>query len=153
MAFHGDFAAAEQDAARDAGVPAEPDTFGFKGEVFTLRDRIGAMTLMQFAAVAVKGVHASDMEGLAAVYRMLEDVVAVEDWQRFMDVAREHAASDDELLFVIKQAIQVIANRPTVRPSGSPGGPSSTTASSRDDSSPAAPSPLDGMTPVGALVS
>lgn len=134
-------------------MPAEPDTFGFKGSVFTLRDAIGAMTLMQFAAVAVKGVHASDMEGLAAVYRMLEDVVAADDWQRFQDVARASAATDDELLAVIKQAIQAIAARPTVRPSGSPDGPSSTMGSSRGDSSPPVPSPLDGMTPVGALVS
>lgn len=149
MTFHGEFVAAAKDATDTADTPREPDTFGFYGEVFAMRGAIGAMTLMQFAAVAVKGVNIDQMEGLAAVHRMLEDCIAPGDWPRFQEVARREAADAEDLLAVIRQVIAAVAGRPTVKPSASPDGPSSTMESSRVES----PSPdrsfLDGMVPVG----
>lgn len=153
MTFHGEFAAAAQDAANEAAGEREPDTFGFYGQTFELRDRVGLMTLMQFAAVAVKGVEVDDMEGLVAVYRMLEDVIVPDDWQRFQDHARTVSASSDDLLAVVKQAMQVIGGRPTVRPSDSSDGPSSTTESSKVPSSYRVPVDLSEMTDVRSLVS
>lgn len=153
MTFHGEFAAAAQDAADDAAGTREPDTFGFYGEVFAMRDRVGLMTLMQFAAVAVKGVEVGDMEGLLAVHRMLEDVLVPEDWSRFQDHARAVAASEDDLLAVVRKAMTAISARPTERPSDSSDGPSSTTESSREPSSYRAPVDLSEMTDVSSLVS
>ena len=152
MSYHGEFAAAAQDAADEAAGTREPDTFGFYGETFTMRDRVGLMTLMQFAAVAVKGVEVGDMEGLLAIHRMLEDVIVPQEWVRFQEHARAVAASEDDLLGVVRKAMTVISARPTARPSDSSDGPSSTTESSRDYSSRQAPIDLSELTDVASLV-
>lgn len=152
MTFHGEFAAAAQDAADEAAGTREPDTFGFYGETFAMRDRVGLMTLMQFAAVAVKGVEVDDMEGLVAVYRMLEDCITEDDWTRFQEHARKVGASEDDLLAVVRKAMTVIGGRPTGRPSDSSDGPSSTTESWKGSSPRPAPIDLSELTDVSSLV-
>lgn len=155
MPYHGEFAAAAKDAADEAAGAREPDTFGFYGETFTIADRVGLMTLMQFAAVAAKGVDVSAMEGLAAMYRMLEDCLEPDEWTRFQDRARAAKATEDDLLAVVRQCIEVIGGRPTSPPSDSSAGRSSTTESSREPSSSPARTDLDeamaGMATVGEL--
>lgn len=146
--YQGDFTATETDAVE---APTEPDTFGFHGDTFTLRDRIGLMTLMRYAAVAKKGVKVDALEGLVAMYELLEDCLTPDDWTRFETLCRRESVGEDELLSVVKRCVQIVASRPTGRPSASPGGPETTTTSSRDDSSSPEPGPLDGMVPVGAL--
>lgn len=152
MTYHGEFSAAAQDAEDE---PREPDTFGFHGHTITMRDRIGLMTLMRFAAVAVKGVHVGDAEALNAMYEMLEDCIAPEDWPTFVDVARREAVDEEELMAVVKGCTQVVAARPTTRRSASQDGPSSTTDSWRGTSSSPAPTDprMEGMVPVDRLAS
>lgn len=110
----------------------------FEGESFDLADKVGLMPLMRFAHVARGGVDAADMEGLAAIYDLLQNVIADGDWARFERHATKVRASGDDLMGVVKQAIKVISDRPTSEPSGSSDGPPSTSGSSADGS----PSPV-----------
>lgn len=108
----------------------------FHGEGFRLADRIGLMPLMRFAHVARKGVDSNDMEGLAAIYDMLQVVFADDDeWVRFEELATRVRADGDELMGVVKDAMQVISERPTSEPSDSSDGPPITSGSSAGGSS------------------
>lgn len=147
--YQGDFTATAEDAAEET--PRDPDTFGFHGDTFTLRDHIGLMTLMRYAAVAKKGVKVDAVEGLVAMYELLEDCLTADDWPRFETLCRRQSVGEDELLAVVKRCVQIVASRPTGRPSASPGGPETTSTSSRDASSSPVPGHLDGMVPVGVL--
>lgn len=146
--YQGDFTATETGAVE---APVDPDTFGFHGQVFTLRDRVGLMTLMRYAAVAKQGVKVDALEGLVAMYELLEDCIVPDDWSRFERLCRDETVGEDELLSVVKRVLQTVARRPTGPPSDSPGGPTTTSTSTRDDSSSPVPGPLDGMVPVGVL--
>lgn len=149
----GDFAAAVQDAEKDnQSAPAPADTFGWFGHAIKLRGSVEAMTVMQFAAIAVKGINIGEMDALAAIYRFLEDVVHPDDWQQFQDLSRANTATMDQYLVLIKGAIEAAAARPTLRPSDSVGGPSSTGESSRDDSSSPVLGDHEQLVPVASLV-
>lgn len=114
---------------------SEVRTVTFAGEEFALSDRIGLMPLMRFAHVARSGVDSGDMEALDAMYRLLEQCFTEESWLRFEDAATKARADGDELMGVVKDAIQTISARPTGRPSDSSDGPPAMTESSADDSS------------------
>lgn len=107
----------------------------FEGETFQLADKIGLMPLMRFAHVSRRGVDSNDMEGLAAIYDLLKQCIADEDWDRFEDVATRTRADGDDLLSVVSQAIEAISERPTREPSVSSAGQPSTSGSSTDGSS------------------
>lgn len=107
----------------------------FAGESFRLADKIGLMPLMRFAHVSRRGVDSNDMEGLAAIYDLLKQCVADEDWDRFEDHATTTRADGDDLLEVVSQAVQAIAERPTQEPSDSSDGPTRTSGSSAGGSS------------------
>lgn len=107
----------------------------FEGATFQLADKVGLMPLMRFAHVARSGVDANDMAGLAAIYEMLQSVIVDEDWERFEEHATKVRADGDDLNEVVKQAIELISQRPTEGPSDSSDGPKLTSVSSADDSS------------------
>jgi hypothetical protein len=98
----------------------------FGGETFTTADRIGLMPLMRFAKVAKAGVDSASMEGLAAMYDMLEQCIAPQDWPRFVEAANRTHADGDELMAVVARVFEVLTERPTSRPSDSSDGPSTT---------------------------
>lgn len=110
-------------------------TIEYAGERFALADRIGLMPLMRFAHLARAGVDSDDMEGLDAMYALLKQCFTDEAWSKFEAAAERTRADGEELMGVVKQAIEAIAARPTGRPSDSSGGPASTSTSSADDSS------------------
>lgn len=93
------------------------------------------MPLMRFAHLAQKGIDSNDMDGLVAIYDLLRAVIADEDWRRFEEHASVTRADGDDLLAVVKQAMALISERPTVRPSDSSDGPPATNVSSAGDSS------------------
>lgn len=107
----------------------------FEGQSFTLASKVGLMPLMKFAHIARQGVDANDMEGLVAIYDMLRNVIADEDWERFESHATTVRADGDDLMGLVQQAIQAISERPTERPSDSSDGPQTTSDSSAGDSS------------------
>jgi hypothetical protein len=113
-----------------------PDgTISFAGEEFAVAERIGLMPLMRFAHIAESGVDSEDMAGLAAMYDLLEQCVAEEDWSRFQRAATKSRADGEALMAVVKDAIEAISARPTSRPSDSSAGPTTTRPSSAGDSS------------------
>ena len=107
----------------------------FEGKPFKVAPKVGLMPLMKFAKLAKQGVDASDMDGLAAIYDLLRSVIADEDWDRFEDHAALVRADGDDLMAVVSQAVEVISQRPTARPSDSSDGPSNASDSSAGDSS------------------
>lgn len=144
MALIGEFGA----AARDAEETVEPDEFKFYGETFAVADKVGAMPLLRFAAVAESGTQAEDMEGLAAMHELLRDCLAPGDWPRFQKVAADRKADAEELMEVCGAVYQAITGRPTKRPSASADGSSPTTVSSKVLSSSEESSPLGSVPPI-----
>lgn len=106
------------------------DQVEFCGERFTIADKIGLMPLMRFAKVGKAGVDSDSLEGLVAMYDLLEQCLSPAEWQRFQDTADKHRADADELLAVVTKVFEVLSERPTSRPSDSSDGPSTDGANS-----------------------
>ena len=121
------------------GVPVG-DRVEFMGGQYRIADRIGLMPLMRFAHAARKGTNAEDLEGLAAIYDMLRDCLDPEDWSRFERDATDKKAEAEQLLEVVSDTIEILAARPTSRPSDSSDGPLPTSPNSTGSS----PSPDTG---------
>lgn len=111
------------------------ETVAFLGEEFRLADQVSTLALMRFAKVASTGVSADDMEGLAALYDVLEQCIDPEQWSAFQKHADRKRAQSDELLAVVQEALPRIAARPTGRPSDSSDGPQTVSEPSADGSS------------------
>lgn len=105
------------------------------GGRFAVADKVGLMPLLRFAHVARKGIDSADVEGLDAMYQLLRQVIADDEWDRFEEAATTARAGDEEILAVVKDAMAVISARPTGRPSASSGGPQTVSTSSPADSS------------------
>lgn len=101
-----------------------PLTVTFCGETFAMVDKLGHMPFMRLSDVAMRGVDAGSIEGLAVMYQFLKACIA--DWDRFCDVATENACDDDNFWEVVAQIYEANAGRPTGRPSASSDGPPST---------------------------
>jgi hypothetical protein len=95
----------------------------FGGDTFRRADAVGLMALMRFAHVAKAGTDSNDLDGLAAMYELLEQCVHEDDWQRFQKTAMKVKAKGDDLMAVVKAVISGEADRPTSRPSDSSDGP------------------------------
>jgi hypothetical protein len=119
-------------------------TVEFYGEQFRIADRIGLMPMMRFAKAAKSGVDSNDLDGLAAMYDLLEQCLADDEWPRFEKHADRHRADGDELMEIVSKVFEVLSERPTQRPSDSSDGPSTTTSSSTAGSSSRALRQLDG---------
>ncbi|MEU4558519.1 hypothetical protein AB0F72_09015 [Actinoplanes sp. NPDC023936] len=118
--------------AEVAGIELVDDNrIEFLGQHFRLRDKIGKMPLLRFAAMADNGDETGGMKTLAAMYKLLKMCIVEEDWERFGDHADETAADEDDLLEVVGKAIEKVTARPTRRPAVSSAGPPSTSASSK----------------------
>jgi hypothetical protein len=110
-------------------------TIQLKGETFAVTFPVPPMALMDFAAIAVGNVSSNDLEGLAAMYELLESVVEPEDWARFKKHAKKTRATDDELWLLVRRVINGQTDHPTSPPSDSSDGPATTKPSSEPDSS------------------
>lgn len=108
-------------------------TFG--GEQFTLADKIGLMPLMRFAKAAKAGVDSEDMDGLAAMYDLLHQCIADDQWTRFEAAADRERADGEQLMGVVREALEAMTQRPTSRPSDSSDGSTTTLPNSVGDSS------------------
>jgi hypothetical protein len=95
----------------------------FGGETFKRADAVGLMALMRFAHVAKSGTDSNDLDGLAAMYELLEQCIHEDDWQRFQKTALKVKAKGDDLMGVVRKVISGESDRPTSRPSDSSDGP------------------------------
>jgi len=117
--------------------PPQPEVqrVPFMGAEFAIASKIGLMPLMRFAKIAKSGVDSSDEDGLAAMYDLLQQCIADEDWGKFEAHADKTRADDQELMQVIKDVMSALSERPTSRPSDSSAGPQPTAPISAEDSS------------------
>lgn len=118
-------------AARAVDPAREPDQFRFCGELFTVTQNDLTVPLGRFAQVARAGIHADDMQGLAAMLDVLEASVIDADRERFLQTASRHGADAEVLFDIITAVIEVHAGRPTPLPSDSSDGQSTTGESSK----------------------
>ena len=114
---------------------AEGRVVRFMGEEFAASFPVPPMALMEFASIAQGDVDSSDIQGLAAMFDLLESVIEPEDWARFRRHAKKSRASDKDLMTLVRKVITGQTDRPTSRPSDSSDGPVSTELNSEPDSS------------------
>jgi hypothetical protein len=134
-------------------------TVEFHGVDFAIADKVGLMPLLRFAHAAKSGLDSADMEGMAAMYDMLQQCIAeravyvrdgrpidkpdeVDDgitvyggWPEFEAHATKVKADDDELMGVVKRVMGQLSERPTSQPSDSSVGQPSTAPMSEAASS------------------
>ncbi|MGI5171870.1 hypothetical protein ACQEU3_46765 [Spirillospora sp. CA-253888] len=147
-------AQAERDAAKMQGISEGVDTEGtieVLGDRYRVGDKVGLMPMMQFAAAAKAGLDSSDMDGMAAMYQMLQDCIHEEDWPRFERDMVAKKADEQDFMYCVQRAMAIISARPTRQRSDSSSGRSQTTASSTGSSSEAADPRAEGMVSVADL--
>jgi hypothetical protein len=130
------------------------DTLEMLGVTYRLGDKIGLMPLLRYAHIAKKGAQANDMDGLDAIYTLLQDCIHEDDWERFEQDMIAKKAGEQELMDVVSTAIEIMSARPTQRPGDSSSGSSRTTASSTASSSAAprrVPPGAEDLVPVDRL--
>lgn len=159
------------------GVPDDGDSLEFMGQRFRLSRKIGLMALLAFANSAKRGDDSDDLEGLAAMYALIRNVIdktkvqktgpdgepmtdragepvweGPSDWERFERHAIETDADGDELWDFTNRALAVIAARPTKRREVSSTSSPATSGRSRpDSSSPVTHPEADGLVSVADL--
>lgn len=121
------------------------------GRAFGLAERVGLMPMILLAVVGKRGVDANAEEGLVAIYEVLRDAIDPEDFDGFLEHAITTKADGDDLMAVIRSAVETMSARPTGSPNGSSAGRRTTSQSSKESSSRTA-TPPDGMVPVSALL-
>lgn len=119
----------------------------FMGEEYRLAESIGLMPLLKFANASARGIDSNDMAGLAALYAMIRDCIADDEWSRFEYDAIDKKAEGDDLMPVVQQAIEAISARPTSPPNGSSAGRLPTSPNSRGSSPSPGTAPLQALTP------
>lgn len=112
----------------------EPDTFLLCGEEFTVAGEIGFIGWGRFAQAARAGLDTMEMDGLAALMDVIQDIVVDADQYRFTELCRRRRVDGDTLMGIVQAVMEREAGRPTRQPSGSSGGQSTTTASSTGSS-------------------
>jgi hypothetical protein len=83
----------------------------FLGEVYRIADKVGLMPMMKFAHASSTQLDTGDMEGLAAIYAMLQDCIHPDDWARFERDAITKKAEADDLLPVVQQTVETLTSR------------------------------------------
>jgi hypothetical protein len=121
-------------------------TVELRGRRFRVREQgVSLLALMKFATLAKRQAAkrqadpatsgGDDMEGLAALYALLRSCIADDEWDAFEDHANDVGAGSEDLMHVVRDAVQAAAGRPTQQLSGSPAGQSTTGPSSAGTSS------------------
>lgn len=111
-----------------------PEQVTFCGEQFDVVEVMGAMPWMRYAKAARAGLDSESMEGLALIYDLLKASLVDEQWPRFEQLATDNRVDNDAMWQVMKDVLEVVAARPTSRPSDSSDGPAGTSPSSEADS-------------------
>lgn len=123
----------------------------FFGETFTLAEEISEFALMEFAESA-ENADSETLAGLAAIMRLLREVVIPEDWGRFKATARKNKAKVEDVLPLAVSVFEVKTARPTPRPADSSDGPPATEPRSTSGSGSRAFDLLDGRPDLQVMV-
>jgi hypothetical protein len=95
-------------------------TVPLRDQEFTLAEDVGIMPLMEWAAASDVDVASAD--GLRAVFYVLKDAVAEDEWAEFRKFTRDNKVTAEELLDFANAALEALAGRPTEAASGSSDG-------------------------------
>lgn len=105
-------------------------TVEFFGQTFALRPKVSEYAFAKFARAAARGVDGDTAQGMSAMLTLLEKCITPEDWQRFDRTAEDNDATTEQIMAVIvgalQQTVEPATDRPTVQPSDSSDGLSST---------------------------
>jgi hypothetical protein len=169
---------AVQAAAEGVVLHEDPNLVEFMGQRFRLAERIGLMPMLAFANASKQGLDSDDMDGLAAMYALIRDVVdqtrvqktdpgtgepladeagepeweGPSQWQLFEKHAIDTQADGDDLMEFVSAAMAVVASRPRKRREPSSGSSPRTSEKSKDvSSSPGMPAGVEGLVPVATL--
>jgi hypothetical protein len=91
--------------------------FEFFGESFELRAKVPQMAILEFADAAES--QDGGPRQTAAMFRLIQACVSKSDWSRFRAAAMDNDATIEDLMPVVKAAMEQQAARPTGEPSGS----------------------------------
>jgi hypothetical protein len=154
----GDFGKAVEEARDEQDPVPERTGFTLAGEVFCVEGDIGFIPFGKFAQAAISGLDTADMEGVAALMDMMQDIVGdmpddpgdadegrpavlprtkEQEWARFCFVSTKAKAKASTLLEIIGAVFAGESGLPTQPPSDSSDGSSQTetSASSKRKSS------------------
>lgn len=115
-------------------MPEVAGSISFCGEEFDVVEVMGAMPWMRYAKAARDGLDSDSMEGLAVIYDLLKSAIVDDQWARFEQVATDNRCDNAAMWAVMTNVLEVVAARPTSRPSDSSAGPGGTSPSSEGDS-------------------
>jgi len=135
----------------------------FLGAEFAVAEKVGLMPLLRFAHAAKSGLDSADVEGMAALYDMLQQCIAEQPvlvrredgrpvdspadmddedevkmlggWAQFEAHATKVKADDEQLIDLVQRVMTLMSERPTTQLSDSSDGLRSTAPTSTDDSS------------------
>lgn len=138
----------------------ETGTIEFLGKRFRLAERVGLMPMLAFAAASKKGLDSDTMEGLAAMYALIRDVLdqtrpqehdadgkpvfdddgsprwgGPSEFMRFEAHCYDEQADGEELMKFISDAMSIVSARPRKRREISSGGSPRTSEKSKAVSS------------------
>lgn len=159
--------------AGSENVSIDYDTIEFFGQKFRLAERIGIMPMIAFANASKNGLDTDDMDGLAAMYRLIRSVIHrpplyddhgqrvvdengktlrdESEWLRFEQVAEDELAEGEDVMEFVNKAMEVMSARPRKRRSVSAATSPQTSERSRVGSSSPGNPALPDLTPVGDL--
>lgn len=102
--------------AEPEAAPAAADTIGFFGEDFAVPERINEYRVTMLMAMGRKGDTSDLAAGADAMTKLVRQVVADGDYERFMDVCDAERVSDEEIMGYVGAVMKVLSGRPTAPP-------------------------------------
>jgi hypothetical protein len=106
----------QERAAEDPGTGDLKATIA--GRTFRLSDRIGFMTVMEFAAIQADG-ELTDSVFALLMFRMMKDLVHPQEWDAFRAHTRDAKCSAADFTQFQNAALEAITARPTGAPAAS----------------------------------
>ncbi len=108
---------------------AEDSTFEFFDQTLRINPDFGILDIVDFIDLA-RDVDENDLSTIAIVKDLFRTVLHPEDFATFWTAARKNRQDIGDLIKVAFAVIEAVTARPTVRPSDSSAGPSTTSLSS-----------------------
>jgi len=120
-------------ARRERAENRDPLVFEINGEDFTCQAEMSEFVLMELASAGTSS--GSSMEASTAFITFIRDVLEPESYSRFRALAIAEKWTVEDMLPFVQEAVEQISARPTISPSDSPDGPSTTSTPSKENSS------------------
>lgn len=115
--------------------PAVEEKFGWLGVPVRVHPDLSDLALIDIVRRVGRAEKQGDVQALVeAVGDLIDLLIHPEDVEVFWRVARENRQTTEDIAEVAMKLVGAMANRPTMRPSDSSAGPSTTEPSSTDGS-------------------